>query len=151
MIALVFPELQDVGRIVAACLNIAEEEALFHLFEGSQLVAGTAGFRIYRAHGQHAANLEVRIDLVAFDNGFGRSEEFMVCDLEQGSVFVLVFAIEDAAVGEGGKGYVDFALIVDLVEGHPEFYIVFVTLEAGYGEADEKNKMMSSRTGFGIY
>ena len=71
MIALVFPEFQDVGRIMAAGLNIAEEEALFHLFEGCNLVAGTAGFRIYRAHGQHAANLEVRINLVAFDNGFG--------------------------------------------------------------------------------
>ena len=122
---------------MAAGLYIAEEEALFHLLEGSQLVTGTAGFRIYRAHGEHAANLEIRINLVAFDNGLGRSEEFVMCDLEQGSVFVLVLAVEDAAVGEGRKGHVDFTLVVDFVEGHPEFDFVFVAFEAGYGKADE--------------
>ena len=65
-----FKDLPDDMEVIMS-LNIAEEEALFHLLEGGNLVAGTAGFRIYRAHGQHAANLEVRIDFVAFDNGFG--------------------------------------------------------------------------------
>ena len=67
---------------MAAGLHIAEEEALVHLLEGCYLIHGTAGLGIDRGHGQHAANLEVRVDLMAFDNGLGRSQELVMGDLE---------------------------------------------------------------------
>ena len=75
---------------------------------------------------------------MAFDNGFSRGDEFMVGNLIEGSVLVLILAVEDAAVGESGKGDVDFTLVVDFIEGHPEFYLVFIALKADRGKADEE-------------
>ena len=56
---------------MSTSLYVTKEEAAVHFLEGGELVARTAGFRVDRCHGQHAANLEVRVDLVSFDDSFG--------------------------------------------------------------------------------
>lgn len=122
---------------MAAGLDITKEEAAIHFFEGSQLVAGAAGLRVDRSHSQHAANLEVRVDFMSFDDCFGGSEELMMGNLIENRVFIFARLIEDARVGKGCEWDVDIALVIDFVKGHPELDFVLIALEAGDGKAYE--------------
>ncbi len=123
---------------MAAHLHVAEEERFVHLFERGDLVAGVAGLGIHRRHGEHAADLEIRIDLVALDDGFRRGEEFMMCDLVERRKLVFAVFVDDAGVREGRERHIDVALVVDFVERHPELDFVLVARKAGDREAHEE-------------
>ena len=138
VVAFVLPLLDDVGGIVAAHLHVAEEERFVHLFERGDLVARIAGFGVHRRHGEHAADLEIRVDLVPFDDGFRRGEEFVMRDLVERCEAVFAFFVDDAGVRERREIDIDVALVVDLVERHPELDFVLVALKAGDGELHEE-------------
>ena len=62
----------------------------------------------------------------------------MVSNLVHDGFLVLALFVEDTAVGEGGEGDIELALVVDLVEGHPVLDLVLVPLEADGSKADEE-------------
>ena len=123
---------------MAAALDVREIEGLIHFLERCNLIHRLARLRIDRRHRHHAADLEVRVDLVALDDGFCRSEELMVGDLIEHLVAVLTRLIEHAGIREGRERRVDVALVVDLVERHPVLDLVLVALEDRDGEAHEE-------------
>ena len=138
LVALALPLLDDVGGIVPACLHIAEEEGLVHFLERRDLVHRAAGLGIGRGHGEHAANLEIGVDLVSLDDRLRGGHEFMVRHLIEDGIAILVVAIDNARIGEGSKVKVHVALVVDLIERHPVLDLVLVPLEADHCEPHEE-------------
>ena len=136
--ALSLPLAQEIRGIVAAALDIGESERPVHLLERRDLVERPARGRVDRRHRKHAADLEIRIDLVTEHDGLGRGDELMVRDLREHRLAVLALLVAHARVGERRERIVQIALVVDLVERHPVLDLVLVTLEADPGEAHEE-------------
>ena len=71
---------------------------------------------------------------MAGDYSFGRGNEFIVSYLIENQLSVLALLISKAGVGHGKEGNVGVALIVDFVEGHPVFDLIFIAFKAGGGK-----------------
>ena len=136
--ALAGPLLLRVGGVVAAAVHVAEVEPLVHGFQCHHHVVRVAGVGIVGHEGAHAADLEIRVDLVAFRHHHGRSHQLVVHHLIQGLLLVLEQGEAHAGVGPAEDIVGGVGLIVDLVEGHPVLDLVFVALHHRGGVVHEE-------------
>ena len=138
--AVTLPPLEQVARILAVHVHVAEQVALAHLLLGEHDVVRAASLRIDRHEGEHAADLEVRVDLASALDRDGRGDELVVNrlpDLLLHLVRGVVRVGDDAGVRVREDRRVHVHLVVDLVEGQPVGHQVLVALHHRGGEAHE--------------
>ena len=139
--ALALEHLERVVGIDAAALHVAEEEDVVVGVVGQQHVLGAALARVGGARGDHAADLEARVDLVTSHDGLGARHKLVVRALVHHLLGVIELGEDHARVGPAKDGVGDVELVANLVEGHPVLDLLVIALEANAGvthkEVDE--------------
>ena len=119
-------------------LDIAEEPPVMHLLNGQNHVGRTAGVGVNGYHGDHIADLEIGVDLMADLYGPGACYQLVMAALVHGLFGIGIIAEMGAAVGPAEDVVFVVHLVVDLIEGHPVFYFVLVALKANFGKLYEE-------------
>ena len=136
LIAKTLELLEDPLGIVASAVYIGPPVFLVHALLRHQDILGLAGSGINGVEADHAADLEIGIDLQAFLDGQGGSDKLIVGGLIH-QLFRVLTAVEQDAAFLQHMVLDRVGLVVDLVEGHPVFDFILITLETGHRELDE--------------
>ncbi len=130
LIALPLQQLFRVSRIMSPAVDIGEEITHVHFLHRQHHIRRTAGKRIDGHHGNHAADLEIRIDLMPQLHRTGGRHQLMMCRLIHGLLRFLILRKNHAGIGPSVNVVLIVHLVVDLIEGHPVFHFIFIPFEA---------------------
>ena len=111
---------------------------LLHGLLSHEDVLRTAGGRIDGTHGDHAADLKVRIDPVPRLHRQSAGHQLIVGCLVHDLLLVIPIPVADPGVSVDAQLTVEIGLVVDLIEGHPVGYFIFITLKTNRGEPDKE-------------
>ncbi|CAH0322832.1 hypothetical protein SRABI106_04440 [Rahnella aquatilis] len=119
-------------------MDVAEQEAFVHCFNGIHHVVRMAGERIERHHGDHAANLKIRVDVMAKFHHFSAGHELMMQHLIHRLFRIFLLGKYHAGAAITEQRIFPVTLVIDLVEGHPVFHFAFVTLHHHLAETHKE-------------
>ncbi len=136
--AATFKVVEQMLRILAAHVNVGEPVATMHgVHRHHHIVRGT-GQRIDGAHGNHAADLQRRVDLAPRLHRQGTGHQLIVRRLEHHRLAIFSRRIFQPGVGKRRKVFVEVGLVVDLVKGHPVLHFMLVALKNDLREANKE-------------
>ena len=119
-------------------MNIGVIIPFLHGFLGHQHILRLTGGRVNGTHGDHAPDLEIRVDLVSGLHRQSAGNQLIVSCLVHDLLFVVSLLVADAGITVNTQFLLVIGLVVDLIKGHPVFYFVLVPLKAGHGKPQEK-------------
>ena len=132
-------ERLHIRRILSEYMQVAVIiQPVFHGSQSSQLILRRTGPRIERYHGKHAADLEIRIDLMPQLHDSGACDHLVMDCLLKHCLDILVLFVTDSGIGPCSPSVFHISLIVDLIKGHPVFYLVPVTPHHCFGKTDKE-------------
>ena len=91
-------------------------------------ILGITGIGIEGHEAEHAANLEIGVDLMSLLHHKGCCHHLIVGSLIERLLGILKFRKTDAGIGPAENIDGRVGLVVDLIEGHPVFDLILVTL-----------------------
>ena len=124
--AIFLKEASSIGRIITACLHIGKDQTHALFIHGFLNIIRVAAVRNQQLVADHAAHLGIRDDLMAVLRCQCACHKLVVGRLPTLLLDILTVFFYDTGTD---KQMVFDA--VDLVEGQPVFYFIFIPLEAG--------------------
>ena len=125
-------------RIFPAHMHIRKPVATVHRVHRHHHIVRRAGQRIDRTHGDHAANLQCRVDLPRRFHRQRAGDQLIVRRLIHHRFTIFARQVFQPRVGERREIFVIIGLVVDLIEGHPVFHFVLIAGKYHFREAHEE-------------
>ena len=122
------PLLVRIRAVVAAAHDIREDISLVHSLYALHDILGITGIGIEGHEAEHAADLEIGVDLMSLLHHKGCCHHLIVRGLIERLLGILKLGITDTGIGPAENIDGRVGLVVDLIEGHPVLDLILVAL-----------------------
>ena len=136
--AATFKVVEQMLRILTAHMDVGEPVAAVHGVHRHHHVVRRAGQRVDGAHGNHAADLQGRVNLAPRLHRQGAGHQFIVRGLEHHRLTIFTRRVLQPGVGKRRKIFMEVGLVVDLVKGHPVLDFMLIALENHFRKTNEE-------------
>ena len=119
---------------MTADLNIPKIKSFMHTLSSCHDIVRITGIWIKWNERTHTSNLEVRVDLMAFLYDHCTCDHLVMCRLVHSFFLIFVLRKQNSGIGPAKDIRGSITLVIDLIERHPVFYFIFVTLHDSHSK-----------------